>query len=306
MVLSDSGYLSLLEYEVINNENDSYIQDPLNEDKKINLCIINQSLVLNENGTIIDLAYLYPFQDDLNKIILVALICSEEKIYIVSYTFDNSDNLKCKNNFKSVPFLDATQSMPIQLVPLPQFPECFIVLTINKRTNELSVHDKIIDLSLLTDCAFLDSESFNNNVNTKKLFVTCGYQPNGSIKSIENGIKVSLLSSQLSLEGTICAGSILNEEYLIQVTENKIISIYCNDNSEKLEKYEIVNEFVPSDSKKILKAEIVDNYILLNYSDSKTIEIIKVNNENPFLTFESIQEIQLNDEISTMKLIIKK
>lgn len=28
------------------------------------------------------------------------------KVYIVVYNFDNSDNLKCKNNFKSIPFLD--------------------------------------------------------------------------------------------------------------------------------------------------------------------------------------------------------
>jgi len=40
-----------------------------------------------------------------------------------------------------------------------------------------------------------------------------------------------------------------------------------------------VNEFIPSNNRKILKAEIVDNYILLTYSNSKTIEIIKVNNE---------------------------
>lgn len=48
IVLSDSGYLSLLEYEIINNENDSYIQDPNIEEKKINLCVIDQVYKLNE------------------------------------------------------------------------------------------------------------------------------------------------------------------------------------------------------------------------------------------------------------------
>ncbi|ORX55513.1 hypothetical protein BCR36DRAFT_347475 [Piromyces finnis] len=531
-ILSDSGYMSLLEYEIMNDINDSYIQDPIIETRKIKLCLINKfkisnygfdyrnpiffirtdplsrslcissfvnsiniwninssisenkfemdnSTILNENGTIIDLIYLYPFQDDLNKIILVALICSEEKVYIVSYSFDNSDNLKCKSNFKSVPFLDATQSMPIQIIALPQFPECFIILTeqdvyffklnvlveqniycskinlmqyirnndvvistvttyddfpgyitkdmnlpeyqnlllgtnygdafkltvysnnelkikniinpvtisnsiyidyyegsdyffssgemsdgyifsVNKRTNELNVHDKVVDLSLLTDCVFLDYESLNINLNNNKLFVACGYQPNGFIKSIESGIKASLLSSQLLIEGiinlwtvrckddqyiiisfynntlilnskkdknqrenyfniincsdscnlytncrTICAGSILNEEYLVQVVENKIIFVYCNNHSDKLESFEIVNEFVPSGNRNIFKAEIVDNYILLKYSDSKSLEIIKINNENSYLTFESLQDIQLSSEISSMKLIVK-
>jgi len=65
------------------------------------------------------------------------------------------------------------------------------------------VHDKITDLSLLTDCEILDSESFNYDGNNKKIYATCGYQPNGFVKSIENGIKVSLLSSKLSLEGLV-------------------------------------------------------------------------------------------------------
>jgi len=42
MVISDSGYLSLLEYEINNCESNSFIHDPLNEEKKISLNIINQ------------------------------------------------------------------------------------------------------------------------------------------------------------------------------------------------------------------------------------------------------------------------
>ena len=37
---------------------------------------------------------------------------------------------------------------------------------------------------------------------------------------------------------TIYAGSILDENYLVQIIENKIIFVYCNDKSEKLNKYE--------------------------------------------------------------------
>jgi hypothetical protein len=530
IVLSDSGYLSLLEYTVNNNESNFFIHDLLNEEKKINLNIINQfkisnfgfdyrnptffirtdplsrsicissfinniniwnvnseisnfafnmdnSLMLNENGTIIDLAYLYPFQDDLNKINLVALTCSDMKVYIVVYNFDNSDNLKCKNNFKSIPFLDAKISMPIQLIALPQFPECFLVLTeqdiyffklnilieqniycskinltqyilnndilvtsvtsyddfpefrtkdmklpeyqnlllgtsngvlfklsvysnnelsiknitnnisilhpiyidyyegsdyffspgemcdgylfsINKRTNELSIHDKIIDLSLLTDCVYLESQIQNSNTNYSKLFVACGYQPNGSVKSIENGIRATMLTPKLLIEGiidlwttkceekqfiiisfynktlilgsqedqtkkyitfvncnniinfdidckTIYSDTILNNSYLLQITEKSINFVYCGSDSDNLKKYEIVNEWKPSNNKKLLKAEIEANYILLKYSDAKTIEIIKVDDNNPYLSFEEIKEIYSESEISSMKLILK-
>ncbi|ORX82715.1 hypothetical protein BCR32DRAFT_267433 [Anaeromyces robustus] len=535
IILSDSGYLSVLEYKIYDkNENNYYIHDPLNEEKRISLSVINQfrisnygfdyrnptfflrtdplsrsicissfvnniyvwnidrelsqnkfdvenSILLNENGTIIDLVYLYPFQDDLNKMTLVTLICSDEKIYIVIYNLDKSDNLTCKSNFKSVPFLDASQSMPIQIVALPKFPECFIVLTehdifffkvnilmeqniycskinlsqymthyllskdflvtsaipyddflgfrtkdmslsdsqdlllntsqgsllklsifsnneikiqnisnpvsisnplyldyfegsdyffssgemsngyifsINKRTNELNIHDKIPDFSLLTNCISMNSENSNSNININKLYVTCGYHPNGNIKMIENGIKTTLLSTKLALEGiiefwtakckqeqyiiislyyntiilslqkkynqeencekivncddicnfdlncrTIYAGSILNNEYLIQITENKIKLIY---NSEQFNTYEIVKEWNPGNNGKILKAEIIDNYIMLKYSNSKTIEIIQINKIDSYnLTVTSLKEFQLDNEISTMKLMIK-
>lgn len=42
VVLSDSGYLSLLEYKISKDENNNFIHDILIEKKKINLCIINQ------------------------------------------------------------------------------------------------------------------------------------------------------------------------------------------------------------------------------------------------------------------------
>jgi len=53
----------------------------------------------------------------------------------------------------------------------------------------------------------------SNSINSQKLFVTCGYQPNGSIKIIENGIKVTVLSSQLSIEGYI----LIKFKYYIKV-----------------------------------------------------------------------------------------
>jgi len=65
----------------------------------------------------------------------------------------------------------------------------------------LSIHDKIIDLSLLTDCVYLESQIQNSNTNYSKLFVACGYQPNGSVKSIENGIRATMLTPKLLIEG---------------------------------------------------------------------------------------------------------
>jgi len=47
MVISDSGYLSILEYEINNYESNCFIHDPLNEEKKINLVVINQVCFLS-------------------------------------------------------------------------------------------------------------------------------------------------------------------------------------------------------------------------------------------------------------------
>jgi len=41
----------------------------------------------------------------------------------------------------------------------------------------------------------------------------------------------------------------------------------------------LVNEWFPSNNRKILKAEVMNNYIMLKYSDSKILDIIKINNE---------------------------
>jgi len=71
----------------------------------------------------------------------------------------------------------------------------------------------------------------------------------------------------------------------------------------------LVNEWIPSNNKKILKAEVVNNYIMIKYSDSKTIEIIEVNNDKYvfiIIIFQIKNHYLLNNNFFNLIIILYK